>query len=803
MAFKLASRTREQTTTTGTGTIQLGGLLHPTERLFIDAIGDGNQTSYVILSGDGTSVEEGIGTVAAGSPPTLARRVLRSTNGDALVALTGTSTVYCADVPNLTPAAGPTWHAAIAVATTGALPACTYANGVAGRGATLTGNANGALTIDGVALIAGFRVLVKDQVAPAQNGIYLTTQPGAAGAPFILTRAFDYDDEVEIYEGDCVAVGAAGQSNGRTLWTMFTAAASIVIGTADINWSLIGIRNSEGLDLIGATPGDMLVRGATDWIALAPGPDGDVLTMASGAPGWAAAAGGGGGGGAVSAGGPWDMTAAYPVASVVRYHGAFYQSNAAISSPAPATPTLDGSLGAGGQGSSVSWTGFSTTLPNDVLIAVIAINSSTTITSPPSIPGAGTFTRIAQQITGADTTEVWWAPAPTVITNQSLTVGFSANTDHGLSLQAIHGASLVAPFDLDPTLPAKANGSAVTAKTTNAYDFVIYWHRGNTVSFGTYLTPAGFTVLDGTAYVPVSICTSYQSRTTVMPSTVLDAASGAEHCGVLAITSPVNPPPPTDARWVLMAIADSAALDGAYGTTPGTILYRGPNWAALAPGSTAQILTMVGGVPAWANAPSGGGGGLFAPMLSNIPTQANTGLSTWVNQGTATVADTPVGLSITSPGQSGNSLRMLTKAAPTAPYTITVLVANNGTFENYNSAGIGWSDGTKIETINIGFTTGAWSLEITRWNSVTSFNTQDLIAAAPPTPVWFQISDDGTTVYFRYSVDGYNFVTLYKTTKAAGFLGSSGYSNIIFEVNRNLSAGTEKAVGTLLSYAQT
>ena len=116
MAFKLASRTREQTTTTGTGTIQLGGLLHPTERLFIDAIGDGNQTSYVILSGDGTSVEEGIGSVAAGSPPTLARRVLRSTNGDALVALTGTSTVYCADVPNITPAAGPTWHAAIAVA---------------------------------------------------------------------------------------------------------------------------------------------------------------------------------------------------------------------------------------------------------------------------------------------------------------------------------------------------------------------------------------------------------------------------------------------------------------------------------------------------------------------------------------------------------------------------------------------------------------------------------------------------------------------------------------------------------------
>jgi hypothetical protein len=58
------------------------------------------------------------------------------------------------------------------VATTGALPANTYANGTSGVGATLTANANGALTVDGYAVAAGDRVLVKDEAVGANNGLY-------------------------------------------------------------------------------------------------------------------------------------------------------------------------------------------------------------------------------------------------------------------------------------------------------------------------------------------------------------------------------------------------------------------------------------------------------------------------------------------------------------------------------------------------------------------------------------------------------------------------------------------------------
>ena len=60
-------------------------------------------------------------------------------------------------------------------ATTTVLSAVTYANGSSGVGATLTANANGALTVDGQTMVAAERLLVKDQAAGLQNGIYTVT----------------------------------------------------------------------------------------------------------------------------------------------------------------------------------------------------------------------------------------------------------------------------------------------------------------------------------------------------------------------------------------------------------------------------------------------------------------------------------------------------------------------------------------------------------------------------------------------------------------------------------------------------
>jgi hypothetical protein len=97
MAFLTADRVQETTATTGTGTLNLAGASTQFQT-FIAGIGNGNQTFYCILSGDGTNWETGIGTVTAGTPNTLSRSVIASSNSNALVSLTGTSTVF-ADAP--------------------------------------------------------------------------------------------------------------------------------------------------------------------------------------------------------------------------------------------------------------------------------------------------------------------------------------------------------------------------------------------------------------------------------------------------------------------------------------------------------------------------------------------------------------------------------------------------------------------------------------------------------------------------------------------------------------------------------
>jgi hypothetical protein len=87
----------------------------------------------------------------------------------------------------------------VLAATTAALPAATYANGTSGVGATLTAIANGAFPDqDGIAIPLNGRVLVKNQASGLENGVYVLTTVGSAGAPWVLTRATDFDTTAEM-----------------------------------------------------------------------------------------------------------------------------------------------------------------------------------------------------------------------------------------------------------------------------------------------------------------------------------------------------------------------------------------------------------------------------------------------------------------------------------------------------------------------------------------------------------------------------------------------------------------------------
>ena len=148
-------------------------------------------------------------------------------------------------------ASGMNVHQAARVGTTGNLVA-TYNNGTAGVGATLTGT--GALpTIDGITLVAGDRVLVKNQTTQTQNGVYVVT---TLSPNWVLTRAADFDDspDGEIAAGDALYLQEGTQAG--TQWVQTTAGA-ITVGTTNIVFTQFGGPGSysagAGLTLTGAT----------------------------------------------------------------------------------------------------------------------------------------------------------------------------------------------------------------------------------------------------------------------------------------------------------------------------------------------------------------------------------------------------------------------------------------------------------------------------------------------------------------------------------------------------------------------
>jgi len=118
----------------------------------------------------------------------------------------------------------------VRVATTAALATVTYNN----NAGTLTASANGALVIDGVTVSVADRVLIKNQASAVQNGIYVVTTTGSAGAAFVLTRGPDADTAAELTGGAFFFVeeGTDNADNGYV--TTFNGTPTL--GTTDINF---------------------------------------------------------------------------------------------------------------------------------------------------------------------------------------------------------------------------------------------------------------------------------------------------------------------------------------------------------------------------------------------------------------------------------------------------------------------------------------------------------------------------------------------------------------------------------------
>jgi len=141
----------------------------------------------------------------------------------------------------------------------------------AARGASTANVANlAAFTVanDGITLAAGEIVLLKDQSAPAENGLYVVGTVGAGTAP--LTRATFFDDGTEVAPGAVVHV-SEGTANADRFYFLATNVA-ITVGTTSLTFTrqpdlaqLASTSATEGAALIGYD-GGTTVKAALDTI---------------------------------------------------------------------------------------------------------------------------------------------------------------------------------------------------------------------------------------------------------------------------------------------------------------------------------------------------------------------------------------------------------------------------------------------------------------------------------------------------------------------------------------------------------
>lgn len=135
-------------------------------------------------------------------------------------------------------------HAAVELATTTTLPPYLYNNGASGVGATITGLSNGLLTIDGVTVLVGNRVLIKNEtlINSPYNGVYVCSRNNP-GSTYQLTRASDLDTPTSFYNAYVYVSG--GLVNVASAWINTNQPAlGITIGVTPLTFAIFNTSST-------------------------------------------------------------------------------------------------------------------------------------------------------------------------------------------------------------------------------------------------------------------------------------------------------------------------------------------------------------------------------------------------------------------------------------------------------------------------------------------------------------------------------------------------------------------------------
>lgn len=207
-----ADRIWETTTTSGTGTVTLAGAQWR-YRTLVAGVGNGKAVLYSIIHRTLEQWEVGLGVVTDATADTLSRlTVLASSNSGSLVNFSaGLKDVIVG------------WPAQLSADAVRGVPRVKVAT-------TANITLSNTQTIDGVAVVAGDAVLVKNQSTASQNGIYIV----ASGA---WTRRYDS------YAGDSLSgqlvMVDQGTVGADTLWACSSNSGSDVAGTNSLAYAQI------------------------------------------------------------------------------------------------------------------------------------------------------------------------------------------------------------------------------------------------------------------------------------------------------------------------------------------------------------------------------------------------------------------------------------------------------------------------------------------------------------------------------------------------------------------------------------
>ncbi len=169
--------------------------------------------------------------------------------------------------------------------------------------------------------------------------------------------------------------------------------------------------------------------------------------------------------------------------------------------------------------------------------------------------------------------------------------------------------------------------------------------------------------------------------------------------------------------------------------------------------------------------PSGRGGLLpVGPFVQITPPVAEE--FAWVNQGTATFQRCDRGYLLTATGVgSGGNLRLLTRALPPPPYTITTIFRPLRPGKNWLSCGMHLrnSGSGKIHAFHLNAASVGLSSRL--WTNATTPSTvyQEITSHQDGGLTVLRVRDDGTNRLLSFSCDGVNFIQFSSQSRTTDF----------------------------------